>query len=191
MTNLRFNRDTKAFVSSRDDVFKLDRKSRVKKTNKNKIAALRVSFVRDSRQFSASTSEFESSQSESQQLVVNSFVVAFVASIVSIAFVASIVFVVSVVFVVSIASIVFVSIDNATLLNVLFQMLSFSSDANSFLIDSITTFVVFVVVSIATFVVSVVASIATFEVIEIVDDSSMNDIDALLKNYDRAQTKLL
>jgi hypothetical protein len=51
---------------------------------------------------------------------------------------------------------------------------------NSFSIDSITTFVAFVIVS-----------IVIFEMIEIVDDSNMNDIDVLLKKYDRAQTKLL
>jgi hypothetical protein len=50
---------------------------------------------------------------------------------------------------------------------------------NSFSIDSITTFVIFVIIS-----------IVIFEMIEIVDDSNMNDINVLLKKYNRAQTKL-
>jgi hypothetical protein len=47
-------------------------------------------------------------------------------------------------------------------------------------IDLITIFVVFIIIS-----------IVIFEMIEIVDDLNMNDIDVLLKKYDRAQTKLI
>jgi hypothetical protein len=79
-----------------------------------------------------------------------------------------------------VVSIIFASILNATLLKMFFQLFSFSFDANSSSIASITTFVAFVIVS-----------IATFEMIEIVDDLNMNDIDVLLKKHDRAQTKLL
>jgi hypothetical protein len=60
-----------------------------------------------------------------------------------------------------------------------FQLLSFSFDANFFSIVSITIFIVFVI-----------ASITIFEMIKIVNDSNMNDINVLLKKYNRAQTKL-
>jgi hypothetical protein len=79
-----------------------------------------------------------------------------------------------------VVSIVFASIDNATMLRMLLQLLSFLSDANFSSIASITIFVAFVIVS-----------ITISQMIEIVDDSNMNDIDVLLKKYDRAQTKLL
>jgi hypothetical protein len=161
MTNLRFNRDTKASASFRDDVVKRDRKSRVK-IDKDKISAFRDSSMRDSRSSRDSVPESES-QSESQsqsKLAADSFTVASVAFVVSIAFV---------------ASIVLVSIDNATLLEMLIQLLSFSSETNSSAIDFVATFVAFVIVS-----------TVTFEMIEVVDDSNMNDIDVLLKKYDRA-----
>ncbi len=57
--------------------------------------------------------------------------------------------------------------------------MSFSFDANFSLIVSITIFVVFVIVS-----------ITISQMIEIVDDSNMNDIDVMLKKFDRAQIKL-
>jgi hypothetical protein len=59
MTNLRLNRDTKTFAFFRNEIDKLDRKSRVKKTNKDKIAALRNSSMRDCRSLRDSVSEFE------------------------------------------------------------------------------------------------------------------------------------
>jgi hypothetical protein len=178
MTNLRLNRDTKASVSFRDDVVKRDRKSRVK-IDKDKISASRDSSIRDSRSFCDFVFESES-QSESQsqfEFVVDSFIVAFVAFVVSIAFV---------------VLIVSVSIDNATLLKMLFQSFSFSFETNSFAIDFVATFITnfFSINSITTFVVFIIVSIVIFEMIEIVDDSNMNDIDVLLKKYDRAQTKL-
>jgi ABC-type antimicrobial peptide transport system permease subunit len=110
MTNLRFNRDTKASAFFRNEIDKFVRKSRVKKRNKNKISALRDSSMRDSRSFRDSVFESESqSESSSQfEFAVDSFTVA------SVAFVA---FVVSIASVVSIVS---VSIDNATLLEMLF-----------------------------------------------------------------------
>jgi hypothetical protein len=178
MTNLRFNRDAKASAFSRNEIDKLVRKSRVKKKNKDKISALREQSMRDSRSFRDSVSK-----SESQfELVVDSFIIAFVA------FVA---------FVVSIASVASVSIDNATLLKMFFQLLFSSSETIFSSIDfvaiSVATFVTnsFSIDLITTFVVFVTASIVIFEIIEIVDDSNMNDIDVLLKKYDRAQTKLL
>jgi hypothetical protein len=148
MTNLRLNRDMKTFVSSRNEIVKLDRKSRVKKINKDKVSAFRDSSM--FKKFRAFVFEFESqfesksqSESKSQRFVIDSFIV---------------------------VSIVFASINNATLLRMFFQLLSFSFDVNSFSIASITIFVVFVIVS-----------ITIFEIIEIVNDLNMNDIEVLLK----------
>ncbi len=192
MTNLRFNRDAKASALFRNEIDKFVRKFRVKKKNKDKISAFRDSSMRDSRSFRDFVSESESqSESSSQfEFAVDSFIIA------SVAFVA---------FVVSIAFVASISIDNATLLEMLFQLLSFSFETISSSIDFVATSVAifvatFVAISVAisfsidsisTFVASVIVSIVTFEVIEIVDDSNMNDIDVLLKKYDRAQTKLL
>jgi hypothetical protein len=186
MMILRLNRDTKAFAFFRNEIDKFVRKSRVKKKDKDKISALRDSSMRDSRSLRDFVFESESqSESSSQsELAVDSFIVA------SVAFVA---FVVSIAFV---ASIVSVSIDNATLLKMFLQLFFFSSETISSSIDfvatSVATFVTnsFSIDSITTFVASVIVSIVTLEMIEIVDDSNMNDIDVLLKKYDRAQTKL-
>jgi hypothetical protein len=183
MMTFRFNRDTKAFIFFRNEIDKFDRKSRIKKKNKNKISAFRDSSMRDFRSFHDFVLESES-QSESSfqfKFVVDSFIVVFVA------FVA---FVVSIVFVASIASI---SIDNATLLKMFFQLFFFSFVTISSSIDFVATFVTtFVATFVAIFVTnfSSIDSITIFEMIEIVDDSNMNDIDVLLKKYDRAQTKL-
>jgi hypothetical protein len=187
MTNLRFNRDTKASAFFRNEINKFVRKFRVKKKDKDKISALRDSSMRDSRSLRDFMFESESqSESSSQfELAVDSFIVAFVA------------FVAFVVSIASVASIASVSIDNATLLKMLLQLFSSSSEAISFSIDSVATFVAILVTnsfsidSITIFVAFVIVSIVTFEMIEIVDDSNMNDIDVLLKKYDRAQTKLL
>jgi hypothetical protein len=186
MMILRLNRDTKASALSRNEIDKFVRKSRVKKRNKNKISAFRDSSMRDSRSFRDFVFEFESqSESSSQfELVVDSFIVAFVAFV---AFVVSIAFV---------ASIVSVSIDNATLLKILLQLFFSSSETIFSSIDFVTTFVAifvtnfFSIDSIMIFVVFVIMLIVIFEMIKIVDDSNMNDIDVLLKKYDRAQTKL-
>jgi hypothetical protein len=186
MMILRFNRDTKASAFFRNEIDKFVRKSRVKKKDKDKISALLDSSMRDSRSLRDFVSESESqSESSSQsELAVDSFIVASVAF----AFVVSIA---------SVASIVSVSIDNATLLEVLLQLLFFSFETISSSIDSVATSVAtfvtnsFSIDSITTFVVFVIVSIVTLEMIEIVDDSNMNDIDVLLKKYDRAQTKLL
>jgi hypothetical protein len=184
MTNLQLNRDTKAFALSRNEIDKLVRKSRVKKKDKDKISAFRDSSMRDSRSSRDFVLESES-QSESSfqfELVVDSFIIAFVALVA---------------FVVSIAFVVSVSIDNATLLKMLFQLLFFSFETISSSIDFVAIFVAIFVTnsssidSITIFVAFVIVSIVTFEIIEIVDDSNMNDIDVLLKKYDRAQTKLL
>jgi hypothetical protein len=149
MTNLRLNRDTKASASLRDEIVKRDRKSRVKKIDKNKISAFRNSSM-----FKKLESKLESQrESKSQfdsQFVIDLFIVAFA------------------------------TIDNATLMTMLLQLLSSSFDANSSSINSITTFVVFVIVS-----------IAIFEMFEIANDSNIDDLDVLLKKYDRAQTNLL
>jgi DNA-binding transcriptional regulator YbjK len=83
-------------------------------------------------------------------------------------------------FVIDSSTIVSATIDNATLMTMLLQLLSSSFDANSFSINSITTFVA-----------SVIVSIATLEMIEVANDSNIDDLDVLLKKYDRAQTKLL
>jgi hypothetical protein len=191
MMTLRLNRDTKASAFSRNEIDKFVRKSRVKKKDKDKISAFCDSSMRDSRSSRDSVfeSEFQSESSSQSELAVDSFIVASVALV---AFVVSIV---------SVASIVFVSIDNATLLEVLLQLLFSSSETISSSIDSVAisvaisvaTFVTnsFSIDSITTFVAFVIVSIVTFEMIEIVDDSNMNDIDVLLKKYDRAQTKLL
>jgi hypothetical protein len=153
MTNLRFNHDTKAFVSFRDEIVKRDRKSRVKKIDKDKIFAFRDSSM--FKKLFAFKSEFQhesnlQSESRFERFVIDSFIV------------------------------VFATIDNVTLIIMLFQLLSFSFDANFFSINSITTFVVFVIVL-----------IATFEMIEIANDSKIDNLDVLLKKYDCAQTKLL
>jgi hypothetical protein len=171
MTNLRFNRDTKASVSFRDEIVKRDRKSRVK-IDKNKISASRDSSMRDSRSLRDFVFESES-QSESQsqsQLAADSFAVASVASVASV-----------------------VSIDNATLLEMLLQLLFFSFETNSSAIDFVATFVTnsSSIDSITTFVTSVIVSTVTFEMIEVVDESNMNDINVLLEKYNRTQTKLL
>jgi hypothetical protein len=82
------------------------------------------------------------------------------------------------------------------LIKMLFQLFSSSSEAISSSIDFVATFVAtfvtnfFSIDSITIFVVFVIISIVIFEMIEIVNDSNMNDIDVLLKKYDRAQTKL-
>jgi hypothetical protein len=163
MTNLSLNRDTKASAFFRNEIVKRDRKSHVKKINKNKASALRDSSMFTKLHAFVSQSQFE--------FVVDSFIVA------SVAFV---------------ASVVFVSIDNATLLRMLLQLLSFSSDAISSSIDSVATLVTnFSLIDfVATFVAFIIVSIVTFEMIEVVDDSNMNDIDVSLKKYDRTQTKL-
>jgi hypothetical protein len=152
MINLRLNRDTKAFASFRDEIVKRDRKSRVKKIDKSKTSAFRDSSM--FKKLSALEFEFEresnlQSESQSERFVIDSFIVAFV------------------------------MIDNATLMTMLFQLFSSLFDANSFSINSITIFVVFVIVS-----------IAIFEMIKIANNSKIDDLDALLKKYDRAQTKL-
>jgi hypothetical protein len=64
MMILQLNHDTKVFVFFRNEIDKLDRKSRVKKKDKDKISAFRDSSMRDSR--SSRDFMFESeSQSES------------------------------------------------------------------------------------------------------------------------------
>jgi hypothetical protein len=161
MTNLRLNRDTKTFVSFRDEIVKRDRKLRVK-IDKNKISAFRDSSLRDSRSLRDFVFKSES-QSESQsqfELAADSFIVAFVAFVTSV-----------------------FSIDNATLLKMLFQLLFFSFETNSSAIDFVATFVTnfFSIDSITIFVIFVIVSIVIFEMIEIVDDSNMNDINVLLK----------
>jgi hypothetical protein len=178
MTNLRLNHDAKASAFFRNEIDKFVRKSRVKKKDKDKISAFRDSSMRDSRSLRDSVSE-----SESQfEFAVDSFIIAFVALVA---------------FVVSIAFVASVSIDNATLLKMLFQLLFFSFEATSssidFVVTSVAIFVTnsFSIDSITIFVAFVIVSIVIFEIIEIVDDSNMNDIDVLLKKYDRAQTKLL
>jgi hypothetical protein len=184
MTNLRLNRDAKASASSRNEIDKFVRKSRVKKKDKDKISALRDSSMRDPRSSRDSVSEPESQSEPSSQseLAVDSFIIA------SVAFVA---------FVVSIASVAFVSIDNATLLKMLLQLFFFSFETISFSIDFVAiSFAIFVtnsfsINSITILVAFVIVSTVIFEIIKIVDDSNMNDIDVLLKKYDRAQTKLL
>jgi hypothetical protein len=160
MINLRLNHDTKASASSRDEIVKRDRKSRVKKIDKNKIFALRDSSMsresftlefKSERESNLQSAQFEcQSESQSERFVIDPFTV------------------------------VSVTIDNATLMTMLLQMLSFSFDANSSSINSISIFVAFVIVS-----------IAIFEMIEIANDSNIDDFDVLLKKYDRAQTKLL
>jgi hypothetical protein len=179
MTNLRLNRDTKAFAFFRNEIDKLVRKSSVKKRDKDKIFAFRDSSMRDSRSSRDFVFESESQFESSFQIefVVDSFIIAFVALVAS---------------VVLIAFVAFVSIDNATLLEMFFQLFFFSSETISSSIDSVATFVAifvtnsFSIDSITTFVVFVIVSILIFEIIEVVDDSNMNDIDVLLKNYDRA-----
>jgi hypothetical protein len=174
MTSLRLNRDTKVSAFFRDDVVKCDRKLRVK-IDKNKISAFRDSSMRDSRSLRDSVFESESQfEFQSQfELAVDSFIVAFVAFIASIT---------------SVVSIIFVSIDNATLLKMLFQLLFFSFETNFSAIDFVAIFVTnsSSIDSITIFVVSVIVSIVILEMIEIVDDLNMNDIDVLFKNHDRA-----
>jgi hypothetical protein len=109
MMILKFNSTRKFLFFFRNEIDKLDRKSRVKKTNKDKISAFRNSSMRDSRLFRDFIFKSES-QSEFQfqfELIVNSFIVIFVTFIA---------FIISIAFVVSIA---FVLIDNATLLKIL------------------------------------------------------------------------
>jgi hypothetical protein len=184
---LRFNRDTKTSAFFCNEIDKLVRKSCVKKRNKNKIFAFRDSSMRDSRSFRDFVFESES-QSESSfqfEFVVDSFIVVFVALV---AFVVSIAFV---------TSIVSVLIDNATLLKMFFQLFFSLFETIFSSIDFVATFVAifvtnfFSIDSIITFVIFVIVSIMIFEMIQIVNDSNMNDIDILLKKYDRAQTKLL
>jgi hypothetical protein len=143
MINLRLNRDTKASAFLRDEIVKRDRKFRVKKIDKNKISAFRNSSMFKKLSAFESESQCESkseSESQSERFVIDSFIV------------------------------VFATIDNATLMTMFLQLLSSSFDANSFSINSITTFVVFVIFS-----------IAIFEMIEIANDSNIDDLDALLK----------
>jgi hypothetical protein len=183
---LRLNRDTKIFVFFRNEIDKLDRKSHVKKKDKDKISAFRDLSMRDSRSFRDFVFEFKSSFESSSQseFVVDSSIVVFVTFV---AFVALIVFIVS---------IVFISIDNAILLKMFFQLLLFSFKTIFFSIDFIAIFVAifvtnsFSIDSITIFVVFVIVSIVTFEIIKIVNDLNINDIDVLLKKYDRAQIKL-
>jgi hypothetical protein len=183
MMILRLNRDTKASALSRNEIDKFVRKSRVKKRDKDKISASRDSSIRDSRSSRDSVPESESqSESSSQsEFAVDSFTVASVALVASVVSIASV------------ASIVSVSIDNATLLKMLLQLLFSSSETTSSSIDSVAASVTnsSSIDSITTFVASVIVSTVTLEMIEVVDDSNMNDIDVLLKKYDRAQTKLL
>jgi hypothetical protein len=115
MMIFRFNRDTKAFVFFRNEINKLDRKSRVKKKNKDKISAFHDSSMRDSRSSRDFVFEFESQSKSSFQFkfAVDSLIVALIAFV---AFIDSIVFV---------ASIVSVSIDNATLLKMLLRLFFF------------------------------------------------------------------
>jgi uncharacterized membrane protein (DUF106 family) len=173
MINLRLNRDTKVFASSRDEIVKHDRKSRVKKIDKNKISALRDSSM--SRKLESESQSESQSQSE---LAADSFTVASVASVAS---------------VVSIAHVVSASIDNATLLKMLLQLLSSSFETNLSSIDFVMTLVTnsSPIDSITILVASVIVSIATLEMIEVANDSNIDDLDVLLKKYDRAQTKLL
>jgi hypothetical protein len=185
MMILRLNRDTKNFVFFRNEIDKLDRKSRVKKKNKDKISAFRDLSMRDSRSSRdfVSKSESQSESSSQFELVVDSFIVVSVASVAS---------VVSIVFV---ASIVFISIDNATLLEMFLQLFSFLFETIFSSIDFVATFVAifvtnsFSINSITTFA-FVIVSIVILEMIKMIDDSNMNDIDVLLKKYDRAQTEL-
>jgi hypothetical protein len=169
MTNLRLNRDTKAFVFFRDEIVKRDRKSRFK-IDKNKTSAFRDSSMRNSRSLRdfVSESEFQSDFQSQFEFAADSFIVVFVAFV---AFVTS--------------------IDNTTL-KMFFQLFFFSSETNSFAIDFVAIFVTNFssIDSITIFVIFIIASIVIFEMIEIVDDLNMNDINILLKKYDRAQTKL-
>ncbi len=82
-------------------------------------------------------------------------------------------------------SIVFASINNATLLKMFLQLLSFSFDANSSSIVSITTFVASVMISITIF--QMIKIVDDLNMNDIVDDSNMNDIDVMLKKFDHAQ----
>jgi hypothetical protein len=103
MTNLRFNRDTKVFASSRNEIVKRDRKFRAQKINKDKVFVSRDSsmlkklraFAFESEYQRQSKSQFES---KSQRFVIDSFIV---------------------------VSIVFALIDNATLFKMLFQLCHF------------------------------------------------------------------
>jgi hypothetical protein len=135
MTNLRLNRDAKASAFFRNEIDKFVRKSRVKKKNKDKTSAFRDSSMRDSQSSRDFVFESESqSESSSQfEFVVDLFIIVFVAFV---AFIVSIAFV---------ASIVSVSIDNATLLKMFFQLTFFSFETISSSID-------FVATSVATFV---------------------------------------
>jgi K+-sensing histidine kinase KdpD len=162
MIILRFNRNTKASASFRNEIDKLDRKFRVKKKDKDKISALRDSSMRDSRSSRDFVFESESqSESSSQsELAVDSSIVA------SIAFVASVDSIASVV------SIVSVSIDNATLLKMLLRLFFVSFETISFSIDSVTTSVAIFVAILVTNSFSI-DSITTFEMIEVVDASNM------------------
>jgi hypothetical protein len=76
MTNLRFNRDTKASAFSRNEIVKRDRKSRVKKIDKDKIFAFRdSSMFKKLRTF---VFEFKSQfESKFQRFVIDLFIVVF------------------------------------------------------------------------------------------------------------------
>ncbi len=146
-----------SFCFFRNKIVKRDRKSRAQKINKDKTFAFRDSSMLKKLRALAFEFEFQHQsksqfKSKFQRFVIDSFIVVLI---------------------------VFASIDNATLLKMLLQLLSSLFDANFSLIVSITTFVVFVIFS-----------ITIFQMFEIVDDSNMNDIDVLLKKYDRAQTEL-
>jgi hypothetical protein len=126
MMNLQLNHNTKVFAFFRNEIVKRDRKSRVKKINKDKVSVLRnSSMFKKLRAFmceseSQSESKYQS-ESKSQRFVINSFIV------------------------------VFASIDNATLLKMFFYLLSFSFNANFSSIIFITIFVIFVIVLITIF----------------------------------------
>jgi hypothetical protein len=101
MTNLRFNRDTKASAFLRDEIVKRDRKSRVKKIDKSKIFAFRNSSM--FKKFSALEFEFER---ESKSQFESQFKSQFER------------------FVIDLFTVVFASIDNATLMTMFLQLLS-------------------------------------------------------------------
>jgi hypothetical protein len=75
MTNLRLNRDTKASAFFRDEIVKRDRKSRVKKIDKNKISAFRDSSMSKKLSAFVFESEFQR-ESKFQRFVIDSFIVA-------------------------------------------------------------------------------------------------------------------
>jgi hypothetical protein len=76
--------------------------------------------------------------------------------------------------------IVLASIDNATMLKMFFQLLLFSFNANFSSIVLIVIFVVFIIIS-----------ITIFQMINIIDDSNMNNIDVLLKKIRSRINKII